>query len=212
MPRICSGRLSQRCGNTTLTSQPARTRSYSQPPTQPTTSAGLEATTSSRYLAEPPSRCGACGRRFSKSTSKVPIASLQQSNATASSMTRSTQRDTSTSICKVSIGSRLAPRVELGEDFVGVLAQLWRGRSRSPRRAMEIRRCRDHRNGALSVGHVDHAAGGVELLVGDDILDRVDRRPEEIRFAGEDLRPLVKGVGGKDLIQLADQLDGVDGT
>src|ERR1700730_6514816 len=179
MPRICSGRLSQRCGNTTLTSQPARTRSYSQPPTQPTTSAGLEATTSSRYLTEPLSQCGACSRRFSKPTSKVPIASLQQSNATSRSMTRSTQRDTSTSICKVPIGSRLAPRLELGEDFVGVLAELRRARPRRPRRAVEIRRCRANRHRAFLGGttqwHVDHAAGGMKLLVSDDIFDGVDR-------------------------------------
>src|SRR3984885_2149363 len=146
---------------------------------QATTSAGLEATTSSRYLTEPASQCRACGRRFSKPTSKVPIASLQQPNATARSMTRSTQRDTSTSICKVSIGSRLAPCLELGEDFVGVLTELRRARPRPPRRAVEIRRCRNHRHAAFIGGttqwHVDHAAGGIKLLVSDHIFDAVDR-------------------------------------
>src|ERR1700761_1300781 len=176
----------------------------------PTTSAGLETTTSSRYLTQAPSQCGGCGRGFSKSTSKVPIASLQQSNATSRSMTRSTQRDIFTSICKVSIGSRLAPRFELGEDFVGVLSEPRGARPRLPRRAVEIRRCRDHRHGGGSVRHVDHAAGGMKLLVSDDIFDGVDRRPEEIRFTGEDLGPLVESLGGKDLIQLADQLHGVD--
>ena len=87
-----------------------------------------------------------------------------------------------------------------------------RRRTWLPRRAVEVGRCGDHRYAASSIRHVDDAARGVKLLVGDDVFDRVDRRPEEVRFAGEDLGPLVQRLGREDLIQLTDELDGVDGA
>jgi len=42
----------------------------------------------------------------------------------------------------------------------------------------------------------------VELLVSDDVLDRVDRRPEEIRFARKDFRPFIEWLGSEDLVEL----------
>jgi len=61
-----------------------------------------------------------------------------------------------------------------------VLAELRRARTRRPRRAVEIRRCpqpsaRVPSFGGATQWHVDHAAGGMELLVSDDIFDGVDR-------------------------------------
>ena len=76
---------------------------------------------------------------------------------------------------------------------------------------MEIRRCGRHRDNGFSIRYVDDSACGVELLIGQHVLEGVDRRPEEIRLAGEDLRPLLERPGREDLVQLRNQLHRVDG-
>jgi len=50
------------------------------------------------------------------------------------------------------------------------------------------------------------------MLVGDDVLDRVDRRPEEIRFARKDFRPFIEWLGSEDLVELTDQTDSILGA
>ena len=126
---------------------------------------------------------------------------LSSQRLVASRVTRLTDSVTLlASICKVSIGDQDCRRASSSARTSSVC---WPSsgarRTRRPRRAVEIRRRRDHRHGGFSVRHVDDAAGGVELLVGDDVLEGVDRRPEEVRFAGEDLRPLVERLGREDL-------------
>ncbi|EUA43263.1 hypothetical protein I552_8004 [Mycobacterium xenopi 3993] len=82
-PRICNGRVSPCCGKSTVTSQPAATRSYSHPPAERTTSTTEFATTSSRYLSAAAwgslKRLAECG--FS-ATVEVVIASLQHCRQT----------------------------------------------------------------------------------------------------------------------------------
>src|SRR5208337_1693358 len=75
------------------------------------------------------------------------------------------------------------------------------------------RRGGHHRHAGFSVRYVwyiDDAARGVELLIGDDILEAVDRRPEEIGLGRKDLRPFVQRTGRKDRVQLGDQFRPVD--
>src|SRR5947208_11967835 len=100
-------------------------------------------------------------------------------------------------------------RLELGEDFVSVLTELGGGGARLPRRAVKVRRRGHHRCTPVAVRHVDDATCRVKLLVGDDVLDGVDRRPEEIRFCGKDFRPFVERLGSEDLVEHYADLDGV---
>ena len=39
----------------------------------------------------------------------------------------------------------------------------------------EVDRCGNHWQRAVAVGYVDDATAGMELLIADDVLDRVDR-------------------------------------
>src|ERR1700738_2227885 len=94
-------------------------------------------------------------------------------------------------------------RVELGEGLVGVLTQFRRYRAGLPRRAVKISRRRHHRHTRIAIGNVDDTARGVELIVGDDFLDRIDRRPEEVRFARKDFRPVVERLGREDIAEVA---------
>src|SRR5262245_5423372 len=103
-------------------------------------------------------------------------------------------------------------RPEFGEDFVGVLAEPGRRRPRRAGRAVEIGWRRHHRHTDVSVGYVDDAARGVKLFVGNDVFDRVDRRPEEFRFRRKDLRPFAERFAGEDPVEFGNQFGRVGGT
>ena len=80
-----------------------------------------------------------------------------------------------------------------------MLAQLGASDRGCPRSAMEVGGAGNHRRARRAVGHHDQAsARWVELWIGKDLIDRVDRRPEEIGFGGEHFRPFVERFGGKD--------------
>ncbi len=93
-----------------------------------------------------------------------------------------------------------------------MLAEVGGRRAGLPGRAVEVDRGRDHLGRRGTVGYVDQGSRGPELRIGQQVVRRLDRGPEEIRLRGEDVDPLVEGAGREDPVELADQLDGVDRT
>ena len=87
-----------------------------------------------------------------------------------------------------------------------MLAEQGRPEAGLGRAAAEVGRGGEHGQAALLVGNLDHGAGGVELLVGHDVVDRVDRAPEHLGLFVEGGPPFVQGPGGEDLVEQADQL------
>ena len=101
---------------------------------------------------------------------------------------------------------------QLGEHLVGVLAQARGHPPRAARGPVEVGRHGHHRRRRRSVGHLHDPSGGDELRVGQQVVDGVDRRPEEVGFGGEDLRPRGQVPGGEDLVEQRHQLGGVGGA
>jgi hypothetical protein len=102
-------------------------------------------------------------------------------------------------------------RVELAQHLAGVLAQPRRPPPRGRRPAVEVGRGGQHRPAPGLVGHLHHRSGGEELLVGQQVLDRVHGAPEEVGLGVERRRPLVQRAGGEDGVELTDQGGGVAG-
>ena len=126
------------------------------------------------------------------------------------------QRDTFAKFVKVRpSGSGVAAGLQFSENFLGVLPEFRCGRTRRPRRAMEVRRCGDHRDAGLCVrpsGTSTMPPAAWNCSSATMSSRRVDRRPEEIRLGREDLRPFVQRSGREDLVQLGDDFRRVDGA
>ena len=94
---------------------------------------------------------------------------------------------------------------------MGVFPQV---RGAEPGRAVvdvEVRRGRQHGPRTVLGGHIDQPARGVELLVAQELVHRLDRGPEEVGVRVEDGGPLVEGLGGERLVEELDELARIGG-
>ena len=96
--------------------------------------------------------------------------------------------------------------LEFAEHRVSVLAEPGCAKARRGRCAVKFGWRREHRHGPVVVRHLNQTARRVKLFVTYEVVNSVDRRPEELRFGREDLCPRFECLRCENRVKLGDEL------
>jgi hypothetical protein len=108
-------------------------------------------------------------------------------------------------------GDLLGALAELTQDLLAVLARLRRHAARLRRRVREVHRRGGQQRRARTIRHLDEAAGGLHLRIGQHLFQGLYRGPPQLFLLVEDLAPLLPRLRDEDLVQHADQLRSIGG-